>query len=85
MIERLFFDRINAESTRTTVADQLYFIIEALAHVAKSSLSLAQVAMARAQVALQASILETMPVARCDNCILHSLDTGQIKAEAFGL
>jgi hypothetical protein len=43
------------------------------------------VAVAWAQVALQASILETVPVAGCNNCILHSLDTEQIKGEAFGL
>lgn len=85
MIERLFFDWIDAESTRTTVTDQLYFIVEALAHVAKSSLPIAQVTVAWAQVALQSPILETVPVAGCDNCILHSLDTGQIKSEAFGL
>jgi hypothetical protein len=85
MIERFFLDRIDTESTRTTVADQLYFIVEALAHVAEPALSFTQVAVAWAQVALQASILETVPVAGCNNCILHSLDTEQIKGEAFGL
>lgn len=85
MIKWLFLDRIDTESTRTAVTDQLDFIIEALAHVAKPSLSFTQVAVAWAQVALQASILETVPVAGCDNCILHSLDTGQIKGESFEL
>jgi hypothetical protein len=29
--------------------------------------------MARADIALQASIIQLVPVLRCDNCIVHTL------------
>ena len=85
MVERFFLDRIDTESTRAAVADELDFIIESLPYIAQPALSFAQVAVPRAKVALEASVFQLVPVPGFDNCILHSLDIGQIKGQAFGL
>ncbi len=85
MVERFFFNRVSTESTRATVADELDFVIESLPYVTKSALSFTQVTVSRTKVALESSIFQLVPVPGFDNRILHSLDTGQIKGQAFGL
>jgi hypothetical protein len=77
MIQRLFLDRIDAKTTRTTVADQLDFIIEALSYITQPALSIAQMAVSRTQVALQAAVFETVPVAGGNYRILHGLILGK--------
>ncbi len=78
MVERFFFNRVDTEPTRATVADELDFVIDSLPYVTKSALSFAQVTVPRAEVALEASVFQLVPVPGFDNRILHSLDTGQI-------
>ena len=67
MKQRLFLYRIDTEATGAAIADQLYFVIEALAHVTQAALTLAQMAVARAQVALQSTIVKAVPVAGFDD------------------
>ncbi len=63
MVEWLFLDWIDTEATGAAISNQLYFVIEALAHVTQAPLTLAQAAVAWAQVALQSTIVKTVPVA----------------------
>ena len=72
MVERFLFDRIDTESRRATVGDQLDFVVEALAHITQAALAFAQTAVARADVALQASIRFAMPVGGADDSFLHT-------------
>lgn len=73
MIEGFFFNRVDAKTGGTAITDQLDLIIEALAHIAQTALTLAQLAMARAQITLNAIIFKPMPVVGCDNGIVHHL------------
>ena len=63
MIERLLLDRIDAEARRAAVGGQHHRIRFALAHEAHAALALVQPAVARAQVALDAAIVEAVPPA----------------------
>jgi len=72
MIERFFFDRVDAESRRPPVSNKPYLVVEALAHVAQAALAFAQAAVARADIALQASVCFAVPVLGADDCFLHA-------------
>src|SRR5690606_23871745 len=63
VIERLFLDGIDAKARRAAVAGQDHLAVEVLAHEAKSPLARLEVAVARAQVALNASVLARVPPA----------------------
>jgi hypothetical protein len=63
VIERLFLDRINAEPRRAAIGGQHHRVAFALAHEAGAALALVQAAIARAQVALDATIVQSVPPA----------------------
>ena len=63
MIQRFFLDRINAKTAGAAVANQLDLAVQALAHITQAALAFLQAAMARAEVALQLSIVKLVPVA----------------------
>ena len=63
MIERFLFDRVDAESGRASVRRQHHRIVLALAHEAGAALPFVQPAVARTQVALDASVGQRMPPA----------------------
>ena len=64
MIQGFFFDRINAETRGTAIGRQHHPVADALAHEARAALALVETAVARAEVALDAAVLEAMPPAR---------------------
>ena len=61
MIERLLLDRIDAESRRSPIRRQHHGVAHARAHEARAALALVQAAIARAEVALDASVVEAVP------------------------
>src|SRR5262249_43922257 len=63
MIERLFFDRIDAEPGRAPVGLEHDLIVFARAHEAQTALAFTEPAVARANVALHAPVGEHLPVA----------------------
>ena len=76
MIERLLFYRIDAETAGAPVADQLDTVIQALAHVAQTTLPFLQAAVPRAEITLHATIIGTVPVIGIDNMCIHTLYLG---------
>ena len=56
MIERLFFDGINAETGRTAIRRQHHLIADTPAYEACAALTFMQLAVARTEVALDAAI-----------------------------
>ncbi len=64
LVQRLLLDRIDAEPGRPPVGRQHHAVVDPLAHEAGAALALVQPAIARAQVALDAAVLERVPVAR---------------------
>ena len=63
MIQRLFLDRVYAKTRGTSIRCEQHFITHALAHEARAALALVQPAIARAQIALHAPVVEQMPPA----------------------
>src|SRR5689334_23301247 len=63
MVERLLLDRIDAESRRSPVGREDHRVVLALAHEARATLALVQLAFARAEVALDAPVGEPLPPA----------------------
>jgi hypothetical protein len=63
MIERLFLDRIDAKSGRTPVGGEHDLLVLPGAHKAQPALALVQLAITRANIALHASIRQSMPIA----------------------
>ena len=63
MVERLLLDRVDAEARRAAVGRQHHRVAFALAHEARAALALVQAAVARAQVALDATVVESVPPA----------------------
>jgi hypothetical protein len=61
MIEGLFLDRVDAESTGATVGGQNHLIVQSSSNETHSSLALAQSAKAGAEIALNPTIREAMP------------------------
>ena len=63
MIERFLLDRIDAKTRRAAVCRQYHPVADALAHEARAALAFMQAAVARAQVALHAPVVEHVPPA----------------------
>ena len=73
MVQRLFLDRVDAESARPAVADELDLVVDALPHVTQAALTVAQTAVARAQIALQSAVIDAMPVVGRNDSRVHDL------------
>jgi hypothetical protein len=79
VVERFLLDGVDAEAGRPSVRRQHHRIVHARAHEARAALPLVQLAIARAEIALDASILETVPPApgvmrsfdRIANALVH--------------
>jgi hypothetical protein len=83
VIQRFLFDRIDAKTTGASIADQLDFIVETLAHVAQPSLAFSQVAVSRTQITLQPAVIQSVPVPRRHYRFLHiSISTSSSSAAA---
>src|SRR5574338_272214 len=63
MVERLLFDRVDAKAARPAVARQHETVALARAHEAETALTLMQLAEARTDVALDAPVVEFVPMA----------------------
>jgi hypothetical protein len=63
MIERLLLDRIDAEARRAPVGREHHRVAHARANEACAALTLVQLAVAGAEIALHAAIVEAMPPA----------------------
>src|SRR5438105_2688706 len=62
MVERLLLDRVDAEAGRPAVGREDDLVVPAAAHEAQTALPFVQLAIAGAQVALDAPVFETVPV-----------------------
>src|SRR6266513_1570570 len=67
MVERFFFDRVDAKAARAAVAEQLDTPCLRATHEARASLPITQLAGSRAHVALHAAVAQRVPVARVDD------------------
>ena len=63
MIERLFLDGIDAKSGRTPIGGEHDLIVLPGAHKAQTALAFVQLAIARTNIALDAPIRQSMPIA----------------------
>ena len=63
MIQRFFFNRVNAEAAGATVSGQDDFIALARPHKAEALLAIAQFAEARTDIALDPAVFQRMPIA----------------------
>ncbi len=63
MVQRLFFDRIEAESRRSAIGGEYHAVVETLAHETGAALAFMQPAVAWTQIALQPAVPEHMPPA----------------------
>jgi hypothetical protein len=63
MVERLFFDGVDAEAGGAAVGGELHGAIDHLADKAGAALAFVQLAVARAEVALDAAIGQSVPPA----------------------
>ena len=63
VVERLLLDRVDAEARRAAVGGEHDLVVVPGAHEAEAPLTFVQLAEARADVALDAPVLERMPVA----------------------
>ena len=63
MIERLLLDRVDAEARRAAVGGEHDLVGGASAHEAQAALAVVELAIARADVALDAPVVEAVPVA----------------------
>jgi hypothetical protein len=75
MIQRFLLDRIDAEAARSTVRVQLHFACIDASHETQTTLSFMHLASARAYIALDATIVESMKVA-CGmaHCVTEEID-----------
>ena len=64
MVERLLLDRVNAEAGRAAISRQDHLVFDVLADEAGAALAFVQLAVARAQVALDAPAVDGVPPAR---------------------
>ncbi len=62
MIERFFLDGIDTEAGTAPVGGEHHRIIDATAHEARTALPFVQLAVARAQVALDATVVQLVPI-----------------------
>src|SRR4029077_7773703 len=74
MIERFFLDRINAKSGRTPVGGENDLVVLPGAHKAQPALAFVQLAIARTNIALDAPIRQSMPIASWvpSNRLIHA-------------
>src|SRR5207245_11780839 len=77
MVERLLLDRIDAKAGGAPVGRKQDLIVLPRAHEAQAALPLMQLAIARTYVALDAAILQPVPIAAG-----HTRDGGLIHAQA---
>ena len=63
MIQRFFLDRVNAETAATAISREHDLTADAPANKTKTALALIELAKARAQAALDASIRQRRPPA----------------------
>src|SRR5262249_48405513 len=66
MVERLLLDRVDAEARGASIGGEHDLVVVAGAHVAESALAVMETAIARAEIALDAAVLELVPVAARD-------------------
>jgi hypothetical protein len=64
MVEWFLFDRIDTEAGRASVRRQDHRVTVALAHEALPALTVVQLAVARAQIALKAAVRKRVPPLR---------------------
>src|ERR1700730_5352500 len=64
MVERLFLDRVDAEAARAAIAEQLDTACFRATYETQASLTVAQLAGARAHVALLTDVAHAVPEAR---------------------
>ena len=64
VVERLLLDRVDAKARAAPVGGEHHRVADPLAHEAHAALALVQPAVARAQVALDATVVERVPPAR---------------------
>ena len=62
MVERFLLDRIDTETRGASVGGEHHGIADAPAHEACAALPIVQFAVARAQVSLDAPVIELVPV-----------------------
>ena len=67
MVERLLLDGVNTKAGRAPVAGQHNLVIETGAHEANTPLTIAQFAGTRADVALNSTVVEGVPVSGWDS------------------
>src|SRR5258708_36135353 len=67
MVERLFLDRVDAEAARAAIAEQLDTACFRATYEAQASLTVAQLAGARAHVALHTAVAQRVPIARVND------------------
>src|SRR5260370_27006680 len=67
MIERLLLDRVAAKAARTAIAEQLDTARFRSPYEAQTALPIAQLAGARADIALHTPVREHVPIARVDD------------------
>jgi hypothetical protein len=60
VVERFLLDRIDAKAGRLAVTGQLNLVSDPLPHEAKRTLPLVQATVARAQIALDPAVIETV-------------------------
>jgi hypothetical protein len=70
MIQRFLFDGVDTVTAGTAVGRQYDLVVEILADEAQAALVGVQLAEARAQVALNASVVQLMPVAGVDGILI---------------
>jgi hypothetical protein len=65
MVQRFFFYRIDAIAAGTTIGGEDYPAIQAGTHKTQAPLALVKFAFARAEITLDAAIVEKVPVFCC--------------------
>jgi hypothetical protein len=82
MVERLLLDGVHAEAARASIGIKLYAVAVAPTHETQPTLALVQPAVARAHVALHATVLEPPPVARRSGrkVGIHTIGAGETRA-----
>jgi hypothetical protein len=74
VIQGLLFDRVDAESRGAPVGGEHHPIVLPATHEAKAALPLVKLAEARADIALNATVFETVPMAASNTFQLFSID-----------
>ena len=67
MIERLFLDRVDTESTRSPVGREYDRVVESASYEAETALTFPQPTEAGTEITLDAAIFDPMPIPRRDD------------------